>query len=303
VRPGDSVSWPQPHRPRAIGAGSTRSRRYRHRPLGSPCALPRARTTPVVSSSRSCCSAPRSPFALIAGFGARRRPPARVPRPARLDRPAARLRRARICAVGHLPALRLDHALVLRPARDRLPADLHVLPRPAHDLAGVHGLRRRPQRPAQRAHDHADRRGRRRSRHGRDPANLNCASCATAASTSAPRCTASSCCRRPRRLRRRRADADRPLPPGARRARSRCSCPTSASTSRPGSRTSTASRSASSARRRSRPTSSASASRWPTRSTRTIVAHDGAVLTLDAPLPAGFEATAIARYNDYGFIG
>lgn len=36
---------------------------------------------------------------------------------------------------------------------------------------------------------------------------------------------------------------------------------------------------------------------------RRIVAHDGAVFTLDAPLPAGFEATAIARYNDYGYIG
>jgi len=36
---------------------------------------------------------------------------------------------------------------------------------------------------------------------------------------------------------------------------------------------------------------------------RRIVALDGAVLTLDAPLPSGFEATAIARYNEYGFIG
>ncbi len=36
---------------------------------------------------------------------------------------------------------------------------------------------------------------------------------------------------------------------------------------------------------------------------RRIVAHDGAVFTLDAPLPDGFEATAIARYNDYGYIG
>jgi len=36
---------------------------------------------------------------------------------------------------------------------------------------------------------------------------------------------------------------------------------------------------------------------------RTIVAHEGAVFTLDAPLPDGFEATAIARFNDYGFIG
>ncbi len=37
--------------------------------------------------------------------------------------------------------------------------------------------------------------------------------------------------------------------------------------------------------------------------TRTIVRDDGAVLELDAPLPAGFEPTAIARYNDYGFVG
>jgi len=36
---------------------------------------------------------------------------------------------------------------------------------------------------------------------------------------------------------------------------------------------------------------------------RRIVAREGAVLTLDAPLPADFEATAIARYNEYGFIG
>jgi len=36
---------------------------------------------------------------------------------------------------------------------------------------------------------------------------------------------------------------------------------------------------------------------------RTIVAEDGAVLTLNTPLPADFDATAIARYNDYGFIG
>jgi len=36
---------------------------------------------------------------------------------------------------------------------------------------------------------------------------------------------------------------------------------------------------------------------------RRIVALEGAVLTLDAPLPDGFEATAIARYNEYGFIG
>ncbi|CAN5779832.1 hypothetical protein BH23DEI1_BH23DEI1_15680 [soil metagenome] len=36
---------------------------------------------------------------------------------------------------------------------------------------------------------------------------------------------------------------------------------------------------------------------------RTIVAEDGARLTLDERLPADFEPTAIARYNDYGFIG
>lgn len=36
---------------------------------------------------------------------------------------------------------------------------------------------------------------------------------------------------------------------------------------------------------------------------RTIVRDDGVVLELNAPLPEGFEATAIARYNDYGFIG
>lgn len=38
---------------------------------------------------------------------------------------------------------------------------------------------------------------------------------------------------------------------------------------------------------------------------RTILAEEdgGRVLLLDAPLPEGFEATAIARYNDYGFIG
>jgi arabinogalactan oligomer / maltooligosaccharide transport system permease protein len=36
---------------------------------------------------------------------------------------------------------------------------------------------------------------------------------------------------------------------------------------------------------------------------RTIVAHEGAEFFLDAPLPPGFEPTAIARYNDYGFIG
>lgn len=38
---------------------------------------------------------------------------------------------------------------------------------------------------------------------------------------------------------------------------------------------------------------------------RTILAEQegGRVLLLDAPLPDGFEATAIARYNDYGFIG
>jgi len=36
---------------------------------------------------------------------------------------------------------------------------------------------------------------------------------------------------------------------------------------------------------------------------RRILAVDGAVLTLDEPLPEEFEATAIARYNEYGFIG
>lgn len=36
---------------------------------------------------------------------------------------------------------------------------------------------------------------------------------------------------------------------------------------------------------------------------RTIVAEEGVVLVLDASLPEGFEATAIARYNDYGFVG
>jgi arabinogalactan oligomer / maltooligosaccharide transport system permease protein len=36
---------------------------------------------------------------------------------------------------------------------------------------------------------------------------------------------------------------------------------------------------------------------------RTIVAHEGAEFLLDAPLPPGFEPTAMARYNDYGFIG
>jgi arabinogalactan oligomer / maltooligosaccharide transport system permease protein len=36
---------------------------------------------------------------------------------------------------------------------------------------------------------------------------------------------------------------------------------------------------------------------------RTIIAHDGASFVLDAPLPAGFEPTAMARYNDFGFIG
>jgi arabinogalactan oligomer / maltooligosaccharide transport system permease protein len=36
---------------------------------------------------------------------------------------------------------------------------------------------------------------------------------------------------------------------------------------------------------------------------RTIVAEDGALLTLDQPLPDDFEPTAIARFNDYGFIG
>ncbi|MFN2322725.1 MAG: ABC transporter permease subunit [Trueperaceae bacterium] len=36
---------------------------------------------------------------------------------------------------------------------------------------------------------------------------------------------------------------------------------------------------------------------------RTIVRDDGVVLELNAPLPEGFEATGIARYNDYGFIG
>lgn len=36
---------------------------------------------------------------------------------------------------------------------------------------------------------------------------------------------------------------------------------------------------------------------------RRIVAVDGTVLTLDAALPDDFEATAIARFNEYGFIG
>ncbi len=36
---------------------------------------------------------------------------------------------------------------------------------------------------------------------------------------------------------------------------------------------------------------------------RTIVAEDGAELLLNAPLPDDFTPTAIARYNDYGFIG
>jgi arabinogalactan oligomer / maltooligosaccharide transport system permease protein len=36
---------------------------------------------------------------------------------------------------------------------------------------------------------------------------------------------------------------------------------------------------------------------------RRIVAHEGSTFTLDAPLPDGFDATAIARYNDYGYIG
>ena len=36
---------------------------------------------------------------------------------------------------------------------------------------------------------------------------------------------------------------------------------------------------------------------------RTIVSHEGPVFTLDATLPAGFEPTALARFNDYGFIG
>ena len=36
---------------------------------------------------------------------------------------------------------------------------------------------------------------------------------------------------------------------------------------------------------------------------RRIVAIDGATLQLDAPLPMEFEATAIARYNEYGFVG
>ena len=36
---------------------------------------------------------------------------------------------------------------------------------------------------------------------------------------------------------------------------------------------------------------------------RTILRDDGAVLELNAPLPEGFEATGIARYNDYGFVG
>lgn len=36
---------------------------------------------------------------------------------------------------------------------------------------------------------------------------------------------------------------------------------------------------------------------------RRIIAEDGAVLELNEPLPAGFEATSIARYNEYGFVG
>jgi arabinogalactan oligomer / maltooligosaccharide transport system permease protein len=36
---------------------------------------------------------------------------------------------------------------------------------------------------------------------------------------------------------------------------------------------------------------------------RTMIAEDGARLTLNAPLPDDFEATAMARYNDYGFVG
>lgn len=36
---------------------------------------------------------------------------------------------------------------------------------------------------------------------------------------------------------------------------------------------------------------------------RQIVAEDGAVLELNQPLPEGFEATSISRYNDYGFVG
>lgn len=36
---------------------------------------------------------------------------------------------------------------------------------------------------------------------------------------------------------------------------------------------------------------------------RTIVTEDGDVLTLDDTLPAGFEPVAIARYNDFGWIG
>jgi|GEM_PF-467487 len=39
------------------------------------------------------------------------------------------------------------------------------------------------------------------------------------------------------------------------------------------------------------------------RQQRTIVAEDGAVLTLNAALPPGFEANAVVRYNDYGYIG
>ncbi len=35
----------------------------------------------------------------------------------------------------------------------------------------------------------------------------------------------------------------------------------------------------------------------------TIVAEDGTRLTLDAPLPDGVEATSIARFNDFGFVG
>ena len=36
---------------------------------------------------------------------------------------------------------------------------------------------------------------------------------------------------------------------------------------------------------------------------RRIMVEEGARLELDEPLPEGFEPTAIARYNDYGFVG
>lgn len=36
---------------------------------------------------------------------------------------------------------------------------------------------------------------------------------------------------------------------------------------------------------------------------RRIVAEDGVLLELDEPLPEGFAATSISRYNEYGFVG